>query len=43
MNHLLIIRLHAPEHVEEREEEVEDVKVKNDGGPDVLVVGVALN
>jgi hypothetical protein len=39
----LVIRLHAPENVQDCKEQVEDVKVKPNRRPDVLVIGVALN
>jgi hypothetical protein len=39
----LVVGLHAPEHVQDGEEQVQDVEVQPNRRPDVLVVGVALD
>jgi hypothetical protein len=39
----LVIRLHASENVQDCKEQVEDIKVKPNRCPDVLVIGVAFN
>lgn len=38
----LVITLHAPDHVQDIKEQVEDVKVELNRGPNVVVISVAL-
>lgn len=37
----LVVGLHAPEHVQDGKEQVQDVKVEPNGCPDVLIIAVA--